>query len=99
PEKSSTSVARNSHIPSRIASTCRASEAKWCPMMPSGRPSGNASCGTDHSRGLVGAVVVRHLGDLRDLVEVVGGGRRGGHPLEALRSPRVRLAGLSPAQR
>src|ERR1700738_2559685 len=49
--------------------------------------------------GRVRPVVVWFLRDGGDLVEVVGGRRRGRHPLEALRAPRVLLAALSPAQR
>src|SRR5215469_5299070 len=86
-------------MPRRIASVCRSSEEKWWPINSSGTPSTGASCGTDHPRRLVRAVVVRHLGDDRDLVEVMRGGRRRGHPLEALRAPGIGVGALAPDER
>src|SRR5467141_4588696 len=61
--------------------------------MPSGRLA--ASGDTDDPRRLVRAVVVRHLGDGGDLVEVVRRRRRGRQPLESLAAPRVRLRARS----
>src|SRR5437763_17220911 len=61
--------------------------------MPSGRLA--ASGDTDDPRRLVRAVVVRHLGDGGDLVEVVRRRRRGRQPLESLAAPRVRLRALA----
>src|SRR5512140_887128 len=88
PAKSRISVARNSHIPRRMASFCRSSEEKWWPTIPSGSPRAS-SCDTNDSGGLVGAVVVRHLRDGGDHVEVVRGRRRGRHPLESLAAPGI----------
>src|SRR2546422_8988864 len=61
--------------------------------MASGRLA--ASGDTDDPRRLVRAVVVRHLGDGGDLVEVVRRRRRGRQPLESLATPRVRLRALA----
>src|SRR6266849_1923746 len=53
----------------------------------------------NHPRRLVRPVVVWHLRDGGDFVEVVRGRRRSSQPLEAFRTPGVGFALLPPAQR
>src|SRR3989442_392456 len=106
PAKSSTSVQRNSHMPSREASTCLSRLEKWwarCGSAPrAGCSPGGSAAASDigvHPAGRMRPVVVRVLGDVRDPVEVVGGWRRLGQPLETFRAPGVLLASRAPAQR
>src|SRR6185295_8169501 len=84
PAKSSTSVARNSHIPRRSACRWVSMARKWWASLAS----------TDHLRGDaerrgVLLVVVRRAGDLHLAGEVLRHRRRRRRPLEPARAPRV----------
>src|SRR5437773_6740866 len=82
PPKNMISVTRNTHMPSVAASRCCSAESKWwaCAAMAL-----DGTMGLPRPGVLVGAV-----GHDRRLLEVLGGGRRGGSTLQAAHAPRVR---------
>src|SRR5436190_17303975 len=82
PPKNMISVTRNTHMPSVAASRCCSAESKWWAC---------AAVALDGTVGLPGVgVLVGAAGHDRRLLEVLGGGRRGGLPFQADHAPRVR---------
>src|SRR5690348_13883625 len=90
PPKNMTSVARNTHMPSSLASRCCSASSNWCATCAA------AGSATDDLR--PGVVVRRARDDGRPL-EVVAPRRRRRLPFEAGRAPRVRRRRLAVAQR
>src|SRR5690242_8984489 len=92
PPKNMISVMRNTHIPMTEASICWCMEEKWCCKSGLWVAIAGVLSLNRHLLGLVDLVVVigfpRYGGGL---VEVESGWRRGCHPLQSSRMPRIRF--------